>query len=227
VALHAGATAALLIAWRRALIDELQALEARELGLLALASAPAALAGYVFQDQIELHLGQPRIIAAALIVGAAAMAAADRKPEARNAEEAGAGDALWLGGAQACALVPGVSRQGATLAAARLRQFKRDEAATLARRLAFPVIIGATTLKGWRLRRGRLDPGSRAPILAGTAMSFVSTLFASRVARDPTGGRALWPYALYRLGLAAAILARAGRGNLEGPFHDQGHGQPP
>jgi undecaprenyl-diphosphatase len=223
VALHAGATAAVLITSRRVLVDELRSLEGRDIELLSLASAPAAVAGYMFQDQIELYLGRPRVIAAALLLGAVAMAVADHKPHVRKIQEARAADALWLGVAQACALVPGVSRLGATLTAARARQFRRSDAATLAQRLALPVIIGASALEIWRLSRGKLDPGSFLPLAAGSATSFGSTLLASRFVAESAAGGSLLPYALYRVGLAAVILSRTRRRQQDPPTPDQGH----
>ncbi len=97
------------------------------------------------------------------------MALADRSPQERRAEEAGACDALWLGVAQACSLIPGVSRNGATLAAARWRRFTRVDANRLSRHAALPIIAGATLLKGMRLRARGLPPGAAVPFAAGAA----------------------------------------------------------
>ena len=56
--------------------------------------------------------------------------------------------------------MPGVSRNGATLTAARARRFTRDQANLLSRTVALPVIVGATALKGTRLRRRGVTPGT-------------------------------------------------------------------
>src|SRR5205807_3477153 len=125
---------------------------------------------------IERHLGTPATIAGGLIGGAVCMALADRQPQARSHEEAGAIDALWLGLAQACALTPGVSRNGATLAAARMRRFTREDANRLSRHVALPVIVGATLLKGVRLHRRGLPAGTAVPFAAGATAAFGSTL---------------------------------------------------
>src|SRR5258708_24569802 len=93
---------------------------------------------------------------------------------ARRRDEAGVTDGLWLGFAQACALVPGVSRNGATLAAARARGFNRADANVLSRHCALPVIVGAVVLKGSRLARRRDEFSKRVP--TGAAAAFASTL---------------------------------------------------
>jgi undecaprenyl-diphosphatase len=144
VALHAGTAAALLITLRGEVVAAATGLDRRRMTLIALTFAPPAVAGLALERQIEGRLGTPATVAAGLLVGAIAMALADRRPQARHHEEAGAADALWLGIAQASALVPGVSRNGATLAAGRFRRFTRADANRLSRHAALPVIAGAT-----------------------------------------------------------------------------------
>src|SRR5689334_7632911 len=77
--------------------------------------------------------GGPAATAAGLIAGAIAMAVADRAPQRRGPGEATAIDGLALGLGQAAALAPGISRNGATLAAARWRGFDRQHANLLSR----------------------------------------------------------------------------------------------
>jgi len=146
-----------------------------------------------------------------LLVGSAVMAWADRYPQTRGHEDADARDALWLGVAQACALVPGVSRNGATLAAARMRGFTRTDANRLSRHVALPVIAGATLLKGVRLSREGLPRGTRGAFAAGAAASFASTLGSTWLIRQVERDRSLLPYAAYRTALATAVLVRLAR----------------
>ncbi len=116
-------------------------------------------------------------------------------------------DGLALGLAQAAALAPGVSRNGATLTAARWRGFTRQHSNMLSRTVALPVIVGAAVLKGIRLRSRGLPPEARASFAAGTATSFASTLASQELIRVVERDSALWPYAAYRAGLAATVLA--------------------
>jgi undecaprenyl-diphosphatase len=208
VAVHAGTAAGLLIALRGEVAEAASELDRRRLVLLVGSFVPPAVVGYVLERPIEQRLGTPATIAAGLLLGAAAMAAADATgSSARTREDAGAADALALGVAQACALMPGVSRNGATLTAARLRGFARADANVLSRHVALPIIAGASVLKGARLARRGLPDGAGRGFAGGIAAAFASTLASKRLVRDD---RALWPYAAYRTGLALVVLWRGG-----------------
>jgi undecaprenyl-diphosphatase len=211
VALHAGAAAALLIGQRRVIGEELRSFDARRAAVLMLSFAPAALIGYTMERPIERRLGGPRATAAGLLAGAAAMLLADLRAQRRGRGEAGPGDGLALGVAQAAALAPGVSRNGATLAAARWRGFTREHANLLSRTVALPIIVGAAILKGARLYRRGVEPPLRRAMRVGVASSFASTLVSQRLIRLVERDRALWPYAAYRAALAALILVRLRR----------------
>jgi undecaprenyl-diphosphatase len=208
VALHAGTAAALLIVLRAEVGDSVRRLDRRRLSVIALSSIPPAIVGYSLERPIEQRLGTPAATAAGLIVGAAVIRWADRAPQTRHFDQAGARDAIWLGIAQACALIPGVSRNGATLAAARLRGFAREDASRLSRHVALPVIAGAGVLKGTRLRRRGLPPGTAAGFVVGAGAAFASTLGSTRLIRRIERGRSLLPYAIYRAAIAAIVLAR-------------------
>ena len=208
VALHAGTVAALVIGLRGEAGDFVRHRNPRLIALLGLASAPAALAGYTLERQIERRVGTPATIAAGLLTGGLALAWADRTPESRASGDASARDALWLGFAQACALVPGVSRSGATLAAARRRGFTRDDARRLSRHVALPVVAGAALLKAGRMWRRGLAPGAAAPLAVGLVASFGSTFVSARLISSLEGEGSFAPYAAYRIALAAAVLRR-------------------
>ncbi|HEY4825150.1 MAG TPA: undecaprenyl-diphosphate phosphatase [Solirubrobacteraceae bacterium] len=213
IALHTGTAAALLISLRYEVDEAVRGLSARRLLLIALSFAPPAVIGYRFERPIERRFGTPPTVAAGLFAGAVAMALADRAPQERRHDDAGALDALALGVAQAFSLIPGVSRNGATLAAARMRRFTRADANRLSRHAALPVIAGATLLKGVRLYRRGLPTGSAVPFAAGAGAAFVSTLGSTRLIRALERDSSLLPYAIYRIALAGLIgrrLARSG-----------------
>jgi undecaprenyl-diphosphatase len=212
VALHAGTAAALLLGQRRVIAAELAAFDRRRAAVVALSFVPPAIAGYGLERQIERRLGGPRSIAAGLVAGAVAMVAADTRPQRRGPGQATAADGLTLGLAQATALIPGVSRNGATLAAARARGFTREHANLLSRTVALPVIVGATALKAVRLRRRGISAELGRAVAAGVAASFASTLASQRLISLIERDRALWPYAAYRVALATAVVARMRRG---------------
>jgi undecaprenyl-diphosphatase len=242
VALHAGTAAALLIDLRSieshpglaAVLDRLparagatsrrpiagtsgpSAFPARQALLVVLSCIPPAAVGFAFERPLQRHLSGLPTIAVGLAFGAGAMALADSRPAdgLRTLQEAGAVDGLLLGFAQTLALVPGVSRSGAVLAAARARGFSRTDSQTLARRTGLPVILGAGALKSARLlQRTRAqegeDRGSSRTLAVGGAVSFLSTLAMTRLLRrgsTPSKPTALWPYSVYRALLATLVV---------------------
>jgi undecaprenyl-diphosphatase len=210
VALHAGAAAALLIGQRHVIAEELRSFDRRKAGVLGLSFLPPAICG-VLERPIERHLGGPLSTAIGLLAGAAAMVIADRRPQYRDRGRATAMDGLALGLAQAAALAPGISRNGATLTAARWRGFTRQHSNMLSRTVALPVIVAAATLKGARLRRRGLPREARGGFAAGTAASFGSTLASQELIRVVERDSALWPYAAYRGALAAGVLGNLWR----------------
>ncbi|MGI8801779.1 MAG: undecaprenyl-diphosphate phosphatase [Solirubrobacteraceae bacterium] len=245
VALHAGTAAALLITERHEVVRAVRELDGRRVALIALSFIPPAVAGYTLEHQIERRLGTPPTIAAGLVIGSATMAAADlRGGRGRRREDAGALDGLLLGLAQTCALMPGVSRNGATLAAARARGFNRADANILSRHCALPIILGAVALRlRPLLRRGsggregasegdtdsdgggggvgrRADRGDATGggprLAAGAVAAFASTLGSSWLIGQVERDRSLVPYAVYRTALAAVVVRRLRKNAADG-----------
>ena len=140
------------------------------------------------------------------------MVIADTRPQRRGRDRVRPADGLALGLAQTAALIPGVSRNGATLAAARWRGFSREQANMLSRTVALPVISGAALLKG-AASTPRRRSGDENAMLAGVAASFASTLASQRLIGLVERNRALWPYAAYRAALAGAVLAKLRKGS--------------
>lgn len=203
VALHLGAGGALAIDMRGELRERAATANAAQWLALAVAVVPAMLAGALLKRPIEQRLGGPRSIAAGLLVGAAVMAVADAGADrpARRFAELGPADGLAIGLAQACALMPGVSRNGATLAAARARGFSRDASQAISWTVGLPVMLGAGVLKA-------SDLEADAETLLGGLAAFASTLAFARLLRRH--GRRLLPWAIYRCVLAALVVRRLG-----------------
>jgi undecaprenyl-diphosphatase len=203
VALHAGA--GLALAWL--LRDDARAALCDPAGT-ALLAGPAAAIGFGLEPLIEEHLSDPDVAAVAQIVSGCALAAAD-VPRQGGVRPLQAGDKLAIGLAQAAALVPGVSRNGATITAARSLGFSRSESARLSWRAGLPIIAGATALKVARLAQRGLDRDLRAPFAAGAVAAFGSTLAAAPLLRLAT--RRYAPLAAYRVALGAVALRRLHR----------------
>jgi undecaprenyl-diphosphatase len=211
VALHAGTAAALVIALRGEIAESLKNASPRLAAVVVLATAPPALVGFGLERPIEKYLGTPRTIAFGMIAGGVVMAWADRAEQQRTHDQAEPIDGFWLGVGQACALFPGVSRNGSTLTAARLLKFKRADSEHLSRHVALPVIAGATFLKCVRLAQRGLPEGSAAPFAVGVGASFISTLASTRLITFMEADRPLAPISAYRVALGTTVLRRLRR----------------
>ncbi|MEX2225810.1 MAG: undecaprenyl-diphosphatase UppP [Dehalococcoidia bacterium] len=156
VALHLGTLIALLAyfggRWRPLIEAGLRSLSTRSLAdddarlawLIVLGTIPAAVTGLLFEDQIEDAFRSPALVATMLIAFSAVFVVAEAfGKRTRRIDALTWRDALVIGVAQAVALVPGVSRSGATISAGLLRDIDRGEAATFAFLMSAPIILGA------------------------------------------------------------------------------------
>ena len=124
----------------------------------------------------------------------------------RTRADAGSADGIALGIAQAVALIPGVSRSGATRAAARWRGFSRSRRTRCRAPSGLPITLGALALKGREaLNSDRSEWGA---LSAGALAAFSSTLVSGSLMRHVGRGRSLLPYAAYRVAVAAAVVRR-------------------
>jgi undecaprenyl-diphosphatase len=211
VALHAGTACALLIALRHEVVEVARELDGARLARHALTFLPPGVAAFALERPIEQRLGSARGVAVAQVVAGLVLLVADRSAAVRPAESASLRDALAIGCAQACALAPGVSRNGATLTAARVLRFDRHAANRLSRHAALPIILAAAGLKGLRLYRRGLPRELTRPFAAGFAASFASTLASSPLVGVVDRARSYAPFAAYRVALGALALRRLRR----------------
>lgn len=209
VALHAGTAVALVLVLRNDVVQAARQLDGSRVLAAALALAPPATAGILFEHTIEERLGAPQCVAGVQVAAALLLAVADRRPADRGYAGARPLDHLLLGLAQAAALVPGVSRNGATLTVARLRRVDRAGANRLSRAAALPVLVAAGALKGTRLARRGMPAGLRRPFMAGFGAAVLSTVAAKRLLERFEPPSSYAPLAGYRL--AFGLLAMRSR----------------
>lgn len=135
----------------RGVIERAQAdLQGRLAWLIVLGSLPAAVLGVLLEEFFESLFGSPRAVSLLLLVTAALLAFAEwRGRRGREIASLTWVDALWIGLGQAIAIAPGISRSGATISAAILRDVRRDAAARFSFLLSTPVILGAGV---WQLK---------------------------------------------------------------------------
>ncbi|MEP6871002.1 MAG: undecaprenyl-diphosphatase UppP [Anaerolineaceae bacterium] len=179
--------------------------ESQLLWLLALASIPAAVAGLFFNHWIEANVRQPWLVALTLAVVGTIMLVADRRSRRdREISSIGVADAVLIGLAQACALIPGVSRSGATMSMGLFRNLTRDSAARFAFLLGTPAFVGAAALKSKDLAGssgrefGELAVGFACSAIVG----FVVIHLLLRYLRT----RSLIPFVVYRYAVAVVTL---------------------
>lgn len=214
-AIHLGTIAALLTYFRRELgALAVGALPPRVGVLLVVASLPAGLAGLLLDAWIELRLRSPFVVAASTAFWGLVMLAADRRAPrppstAGDAlERVSAAQAVFIGCAQALALVPGTSRSGITITAGLLGGLDRATAARFSFLLALPITMAAGGLKTAELLGAGL-PAETAPLAAALLAAFVSGWTAISFLVGYLKRRSLAPFVVYRLLLAAAVLAVA------------------
>ena len=177
---------------------------------LAIATLPALLVGAFAADWIEIWLRSPLLIATTTIVFGLLLGAADRWGRGRRRlESVGIGTALWIGLAQALALVPGTSRSGVTITAGLALGLDRETAARYSFLLSIPIIAAAG---GWGFLKG-LDDGGRFEFLQFLAAASVSGVFAwltiaAFLAWLRRAG--MLPFVIYRLALGLALLVYFG-----------------
>jgi undecaprenyl-diphosphatase len=218
VALHLGTALAVLLyfarTWTGFAVDLFRG-RWRIPALIALGTAPAAIAGALFQSSIERELRGPLVVATGLVVGSIVFVAAEAIARQRRAmTEVGLADALLIGVAQAIALIPGISRSGITISAGLARELRREDATRFAFLLATPVILGAGA-------KTLLDARKAAELLAapdvlavGFVLSFLSGLAAVAFMVRFLRGHSLNWFVAYRLVLAGLIVVAVVAGVL-------------
>jgi undecaprenyl-diphosphatase len=153
VAVHVATLVSILLVYRTRVLDLARgALKGdrdalRYVGLIVVATLPAGLVGVLWKDTIEALFEMPQAPGFALLVTGAFLWSSRRPLEAAKGTLPGWGAALLIGIAQAFALVPGISRSGATVVAALWLGIEAREAAAFSFLMAVPAIAGAAVLQ--------------------------------------------------------------------------------
>jgi undecaprenyl-diphosphatase len=199
---------ALLAAWFRSLARRrIARAEERVAWIVVVATIPAALVGALGERTIATHLGEPWQIAVLLAVFAIVLWLADRRPEERDPPDLSLPAGFGIGCAQALALMPGVSRSGVTISAARFLKIGRDEAARLSFLMLAPITLGAVVFKGiGDVLLGTLPAGWEGPFAVGTLAAAGSGLVAISALLGYVRRHDYSVFVVYRLLVAGAVL---------------------
>lgn len=214
IAIQSGAILAVVVAYFRRFTNVAVGLFNHDDGAWAfirnivLGFVPAGIAGFLFIKTFEAMLLNPMIVAVALIVGGIAILWIEKHagaPAINSVEEMPAKSALIVGVGQCLAMIPGVSRSGATIMSALLLKIDRKTAAEFSFFLAVPTIGGATVLLLWK-NRHTLDSGQMSDIAIGFAISFVVALVVVKGFVAIVSRFGFAPFAWYRIIVGSAAL---------------------
>jgi undecaprenyl-diphosphatase len=217
VALHVGSLAALLwyfrtewVALMRAALSivatrRVETVTQRRAVLLIVATIPGGIAGLLLEKKAETAFRAPALTAAALLAMGAVLWIVDaRASRDRRIESFTNLDAFLVGCAQAVALIPGVSRSGATITAGRALGFDRESAATFSFLMSMPIIAAAAVLK---VPKALAQGGVTLPLAVAVLTAAVSSAIAINILLRFVKTRGLGVFALYRFALGAAVFA--------------------
>ena len=176
--------------------------------LIAVATVPALIVGVLLNDVVEQRFREVGLVALMLVVGGAILWLAERQGSRRLlAVDLTFPKALAIGGAQALALVPGISRSGISISAGLFAGLDRESAARFSFLMATPITAAAAVYETYKVVTN--DAGmvvQLAPLLAGMAAALVSGLVAIAVLLRLLRTRSTDVFVAYRIILAAVVL---------------------
>lgn len=188
--------------------------ESRLALLIVAGTVPIVAVGFAAKDLIRGEARRLDVVLAALLAATLVMAIAELACLARCRRSGSAGrsglarvdgrDTALMGFAQALALVPGTSRSGVTIAAGMLAGLDRPTAARFSFLLSLPAVAAAAVLEAWQQREAILG-NDLVATLVGTVTAGVVGYASVRWLLRMLTGHTLWPFIVYRLGLAAVL----------------------
>jgi undecaprenyl-diphosphatase len=182
---------------------------------IVIAFLPAGVMGFLLGDFIKSVLFNPLVVATALIVGGIVILIVERlvndprvtslHPTVVTREQFTLPLFFKIGLLQCMALIPGVSRSGATIIGAMLLRVHRTQATEFSFFLAIPTMMGAFVLDGYRNYK-YLDSSQALSIVVGFTVAFAAALFIVRWAIGFISRNGFWPFAWYRIALGSLML---------------------
>ncbi|KRF34409.1 undecaprenyl-diphosphate phosphatase [Nocardioides sp. Soil805] len=188
--------------------------DARMGWFIIIGSLPIVVLGVLLKDVIEEDFRNLWIVGTTLIVMGIVLGLADRfSTDDREIKQITLRDALLMGLAQAMALIPGVSRSGATISMGRVLGFQREAATRYAFLLAIPAVVGAGLFELKEIPHGDNTYGW-GPTIVATVVSFVVGYAAIAWLLRYVSTNSYTPFVIYRVVLGAATLILLATGVL-------------
>lgn len=179
---------------------------------IVLGTVPGAIVGKLLDKYAELKFRENYLLIGSMlvIVGLLMWLAEKLSGQRRTMTGINAVDAILIGTAQACALVPGVSRSGSTITAGLARSMNRESAARFSFLLLAPITAGAVVLKTHAvMKAGGLPPGMKAPFLIGISVSFILGMAVIAFFLRFLRSHSLNLFVVYRVLLGIVVIALA------------------
>ena len=176
--------------------------------MIIVGTVPVVIVGVLFADAIETTLRSPAVVAVTLTVGAIGLVVAEWLGAKRRGDETiGYGEAFLIGVAQASALVPGISRSGATLTIAMLLGLRRESAARFVFLLSLPAVLAAAIKETMEVAKVGVEGLPVTLFLVGVVVSGVVGYITVKFFIRYLAGHTLHGFAVYRLLLAGVTFA--------------------
>jgi undecaprenyl-diphosphatase len=175
---------------------------------VVVAFLPAAVVGVIAHNYIKSVLFNPFVVSVALIVGGFAILIIERlvqRPRIKTVDDVDWKTALWVGIAQCLAMIPGVSRAGATIMGARVLRVDRATSAEFSFFLAIPTMLGATVYDLYK-NRATLDWHGSGIIALGFVVAFLAALVVIRPFVRFISRHGFGVFAWYRIAVGALAL---------------------
>ena len=181
------------------------------LWLLVLGTIPGAIFGYLAKEKAENEWRNLMLIGTTMILFGVLMAVAERVgKQKRDLSGIGWLDSLIIGGSQALAAIPGVSRSGITLTAGLFRNLERDAAARFSFLLSTPLIAGAALVPLLKFRKtGGIPHDMQMPFALGILVSAVTGAVVIGFFMKYVRRSSLFPFAVYRVLFGIMVIALA------------------
>ena len=198
----------LFSAWIQSCVSWQLDANARLAWLVVLGTIPVAVAGLLLHDFIENNLRSPVVIAVATIGFGLILGLADlRGRKIRTETSLRVTDVLWIGLAQALALIPGTSRSGITMTAALALGLTRSAAARFSFLLSVPVILMAGGYESLQLLQ-QAEPVAWGSIVLGTVVAGVSAYLSIHFFMQLIEKVGMLPFVIYRVWVGVLLLLR-------------------
>ena len=210
--LHVGTLLSIFVFYFAVIRRIVMNLEWSYMAKVALSAVPAGIVGVCFKDSIETAFASPKMVGAALLFTGAVLTATRFLP--KGEKEVSFLRALIMGVAQAVAILPGVSRSGMTLAAARASKVDAERAAEFSFLMSAPPIAGAALLEVLKAVRGAAEAGAAAETgwglcIFGAVLAAVVGWFALKLLVASLKGRWFWLFGPYCFVAGVLTLALA------------------